>query len=85
MKQIHKKLQSFLQKVKNLVSLQSNAKLTYFHFSLILNLASICPASVAVVERRFSLVNQITNDLRSKTNACTLGAIMRIHYHDFIR
>ena len=42
---------------------------------------SICPANSAVVERGFSLMNLIMNDVRSSMNARKLDAMMRIHYH----
>ena len=43
-------------------------------------LISVCPTSGAVVERGFSLMNLIMNNLRSRMNARTLDATMRIHY-----
>ena len=43
-------------------------------------LISVCPASGAVVERGFSLMNLIMNDLRSSMNVRKLDATMRIHY-----
>jgi len=47
----------------------------------VLVLISVCPASGAVVERGFSLMNLIMNDMRSSMNIRTLDAMMRIHYN----
>ena len=46
----------------------------------ILNIIAICPASGAVVERGFSLMNLIMNDLQNSNNIGTLDALMRISY-----
>ena len=46
----------------------------------ILNIIAICPASGAVVERGFSLMNLIMNDLQNSINIGTLDALMRISY-----
>lgn len=46
----------------------------------VLILISVCPASGAVVERGFSLIGLVMNDLRSSMNVRTLHATMRIHY-----
>ena len=46
----------------------------------ILNIIVICPASGAVVERGFSLMNLIMNDLRNSMNIRTLDALMQISY-----
>ena len=46
----------------------------------ILNIIAICPASGAVAERGFSLMNLIMNDLRNSINIRTLDALMRISY-----
>ena len=46
-----------------------------------LNLLCVCLASGAVVERGFSLMNLITNDIKSGMDVRTLDAIMRIHHH----
>ena len=50
--------------------------------AVVLNIIQICPTSGAVVERGFSLMNLIMNDLRSSMKVATLDALMRIHYHD---
>ena len=47
----------------------------------VLNIIIICPASGAVVERGFSLMNLIMNDLLSSLNIRTLDATMLIHYN----
>ena len=46
----------------------------------ILNIIAICPTSGAVVERGFSLMNLIMNDLRNSMYIRTLDALMRISY-----
>ena len=46
----------------------------------VLILISVCPARGAVVERGFSLMNLIMNDLRSSMNVPSLDATMRSHY-----
>ena len=46
----------------------------------ILNIIAICPASGAIAERGFSLMNLIMNDLRNLMNIRTLDALMRISY-----
>ena len=49
----------------------------------ILKILLICPASGAVVERGFSLMNIQINKLRSSMKIRTLDALMRIYYeHD---
>ena len=47
----------------------------------VLNIIIICPASGAVVERGFSLMNLIMNDLLSSLNIRTLDATILIHYN----
>ena len=47
----------------------------------VLNFMSIWPGSGAVVERGFSLMNMIMNDLRSSMNIRTLDPMMHIHYN----
>ena len=47
----------------------------------VLNIIIICPASGAVVERGFSLMNLIMNDLQSSLNIRTLDATILIHYN----
>ena len=47
--------------------------------SAVLNIIAICLASGAAVERGFSLMNLIINDLRSSMNIRTLDATMGIH------
>ena len=84
LKELQEELNLYLEKVKNPVTIEKAIECTRDIFpdiSLILNLMSICPASGAVVERGFSLMNLIMNDLRSSMNIRTLDAIMRIHYH----
>ena len=71
-------------KVKQPLPLEQTIKLTSDilpDVAIILNIISICPASGAVVERGFSLMNLIMNDLRNSMNIRTLDAIMRIHYN----
>ena len=46
----------------------------------LLQLIQICPASGAVAERGFSLMNLIMNNLRNAMNIATLDATMRITY-----
>ena len=46
-----------------------------------LNIIAICHASDAVVEREFSRMNLIMNDLGSSTNIRKLDATMRIYYN----
>ena len=46
----------------------------------ILNIIVICPTSGAVIERGFSLMNLIMNDLRNSMNIRTLDALMQISY-----
>ena len=49
----------------------------------ILKILLICPASGAIVERGFSLMNIQINKLRSSMKIRTLDALMRIYYeHD---
>ena len=45
-----------------------------------LQLIQVCPASGAVVERGFSLMNLVMNDTRNSMNIATLDANMRITY-----
>ena len=47
--------------------------------AVVLNIIKICPSSGAVVERGFSLMNLIMNDLRSSMKVTTLDSLMRIH------
>ena len=42
---------------------------------------TICPASGAMVELGFSLMNLIINNLQSSINIKTLDATMHIHYN----
>ena len=71
------------EKVKKPISL-----LEAFHITeeilpdvaITLQLILICPASGAVVERGFSLMNLIMNELRSSMKVSTLDATMRINY-----
>ena len=46
----------------------------------LLQLIQVCPASGAVVERGFLLMNLVMNDLRNSMNIATLDATMRITY-----
>ena len=48
----------------------------------VLQLIMVCPASGAVVERGFSLMNLVMNELRSSMKISTLDATMRINYQD---
>ena len=43
-------------------------------------LISVSPTSGAIIERGFSLIGLVMNDLRSSMNVRTLHATMRIHY-----
>ena len=75
----------YKSKIENPVSLEEAfevAEEVFPNVSTILQLALICPASGAVVERGFSLMNLIMNDLRSSMNITTLDALMRISYQD---
>ena len=47
----------------------------------VLNIIAISPASGAVVERGFSLMNLIMSNLRSLMNMRTIDATMHIHYN----
>ena len=47
--------------------------------AIVLEIIQVCPSSGAVVERRFSLMNLVMNDLRSSMNIQTLD---RLHYND---
>ena len=50
------------------------------HIGTLLQLIQVCPASGAVVDRRFSLMNLVINDLRNSKNIATLDVTMRITY-----
>ena len=56
------------------------AKDVYPNIAQILKILLICPASGAVVERGFSLMNMQMNKLGSPMKIWTLDALMRIHY-----
>ena len=60
------------------------AKDVYPNIAQILKLLLIYPASGAVVERCFSLMNMQMNKLRSSMKIQTLDALMRIHYEYYI-
>ena len=51
-------------------------------FAIVLEIIQVCPSSGAVVERGFSLMNLIVNDLRSSMNIQAPDALMRLHYID---
>ena len=50
--------------------------------AIVLEIIQVCPSSGAVVERRFSLMNLVMNDLRSFMNIQTLDPLIRLHYND---
>ena len=56
------------------------AKDVYPNIAQILKLLLIFPASCAVVERGFSLINIQMNKLRSSMKIRTLDALIRIYY-----
>ena len=56
------------------------AKDVYPNIAQILKILLICPASGAVVERGFSLMNMQMNKLRSSMKIRTLDALLRIYY-----
>ena len=56
------------------------AKDVYLNIAQILKLLLIFPASCAVVERGFSLINIQMNKLRSSMKIRTLDALIRIYY-----
>ena len=56
------------------------AKDVYPNIVQILKILLICPASGAVVERVFSLMNMQMNKLSSSMKIWTLDALMRIYY-----
>ena len=71
------------QKVKEPVSLQEAfflAEEIFPDVAAILQLILICPSSGAVVERGFSLMNLVMNELRSSMNISTLDATMHLNY-----
>lgn len=79
-----KELENVSAKVKDPFSLEEAILLTSDilpEVNLILNIIAICPSSGAVVERGFSLMNLIMNDLRNSMNIRTLDATMRIYYN----
>ena len=51
-------------------------------FAIVLEIIQVCPSSGAVVERGFSLMNLIMNDLRSSMNIQALDGLIRLHYID---
>ena len=56
------------------------AKDVYPSIAQILKILLICPASGAVVERGFSLMNMQMNRLRSSMKIRTSDALLRIYY-----
>ena len=56
------------------------AKDVYPNIAQILKILLICPASGAVVERGFSLMNMQMNKLRSSMKIRTSDALLRIYY-----
>ena len=82
MKKTKDQLETVVNKIKNLFSLEEAMYLCFEilpDIATVLNIIAICPASGALVERGFSLVNLIMNDLRSLMNIRTLDATIRIH------
>ena len=82
MKKTKDQLETVVNKIKNLFSLEEAVYLCFEilpDIATVLNIIAICPASGALVEREFSLMNLIMNDLRSSMNIRTLDATMRIH------
>ena len=60
------------------------AKDVYPNIAQILKILLIYPASGAVVERCFSLMNMHMNKLRSSMKIQTLDALMRVFYEYYI-
>ena len=84
MKQTKDQRETVVNKIKNSFSLEEAVHLCSEMFpdiTTVLNIIAICPASGVVVERGFSLVNLIMNELRSSMNIRTLGVAMRIYYN----
>ena len=50
--------------------------------AIVLEIIKVCLSSRAVVERRFSLMNLVMNDLRRSMNIQTLDPLVRLHYND---
>ena len=78
-------LEKVINKIKNPLSLDKAVYLcseVLSDITTVLNIITICPGSGALVERGFSLMNLIMNDLRSSINIRTIDITMRIHYND---
>ena len=78
-----RKVDSLTDKMKQSVSLNEAFLLVEEvipNIATLLQLIQVCPASGAVVERGFSLMNLVMNDLRNSMNIVTLDATMRITY-----
>lgn len=84
MKQMKHQLETVFNKIRNPFTL---AEAVYLCSDILpdittnLNIIAICHASDAVVEREFSCMNLIMNDLGSSTNIRKLDATMRIYYN----
>ena len=51
-------------------------------FTIVLESIQVCPSSTAFVERLFSLMDLIMNDLRISMNIQAIDALIRLHYID---
>ena len=77
-------LETVINKIKNIFSLEEAVFLRSEilpDITAVLNIICVCPASGAVVNRGFSLMNLIVNDLQSSMNIKTLDAAMHIHFY----
>ena len=84
MKQTKGQLGTAVNEIKNPFSLEEAVYLCSKilpDIATVLNIIAICLASGAAVERGFSLMNLIINDLGSSVNIRTLDATMGIHYN----
>ena len=84
MKETKDQLETVVNKIKNPFSLEKGVYLCSEilpDIANVLNFMSIWPGSGAVVERGFSLMNMIMNDLQSSMNIRTLDPMMHIHYN----
>ena len=50
--------------------------------TIVLEIIQVCPSSGAVVEKGFSLMKHVMNDLRSSMNIQTANVFIRLHYID---